>query len=121
MTCFPIYGFAKVKDADYIGCDHHLLSYLNIIEKAHCLYCSYTVGLLAYTGEIAARTEQYFCPIKHARKVPILQPRYDTFLRYGDEEDFHRKVDEFRRALAREPTNPQSSKSRWDSGIQLFS
>ena len=102
LACFPIYRIARVKRADYIVYDHHLLAYLNFFEKAHCLYCSYAVGLLAYAGEIVARTEQYFCPIKHARKVLAANPRYDSFLRYGDEADFHRKLEEFRSALARE-------------------
>jgi hypothetical protein len=102
MTSFPIYRIAKVKRADYIVYDHHLLGYLNFIEKAHCLYCSYAVGMLAYAGEIVARTEQYFCPIKHARKVLAEHSRYEQFLRYGDEEDFHGKLEKFRSALAEE-------------------
>jgi hypothetical protein len=102
MTCFPVYRIAKVKRSDYIVFDHHLLAYLNIIEKAHCLFCSYAVGLLAYTSEIVARTEQYFCPIKHARKVLAANSRYEHFLRYGDEEDFHGKLEEFRSELAME-------------------
>jgi len=102
MTCFPIYRIAKVKRTDYIVYDHHMLAYLNIIEKAHCLYCSYAVGLLAYAGEIIARTEQYFCPIKHANKVLAAHSRYKHFLRFGDEEDFHGKLEAFREELARE-------------------
>jgi len=102
MTCFPIYRIAKVKRADYIVYDHHLLAYLNIVEKAHCLYCSYAVGLLAYASEIIARTEQYFCPIKHANKVLAAHSRYKHFLRYGDEEDFHDKLEAFREELAKE-------------------
>jgi hypothetical protein len=100
--CFPVYGIAKVKRADYIVFDHQHLAYLNIIEKSHCLYCSYAVGLLAYASEIIARTEQYFCPIKHARKVLASHSRYDDFLDYGDGQDFHCKLEGFRTALARE-------------------
>jgi len=100
--CFPVYGISRVKRADYIVFDHQHLAYLNIIEKAHCMYCSYAVGMLAYTGEIIARTEQYFCPIKHARKLLSEHSRYDCFLDYGDGEEFHRKLEEFRAALARE-------------------
>ena len=104
VLCFPVYGIPKVKRADYIVFDHQHLAYLNIIEKAHCLYCSYAVGMLAYTSEIIARTEQYFCPIKHACKVLASHSRYDDFLDYGDGQDFHRKLEEFRTALAREET-----------------
>jgi len=75
LTCFPVYRIARVKRADYIVYDHHLLAYLNIIEKAHCLYCSYAVGLLAYAGEIIARTEQMFCPAYGAMPVGYCAPR----------------------------------------------
>ena len=68
LTCFPIYRVARVRRANYIALDHQHLAYLNIIEKVDCMYCSYAVGLLGYAQEITARTEQYFCPIKHARK-----------------------------------------------------
>jgi hypothetical protein len=102
LVCFPVYRISKVKRANYIVYDHQLLAYLNIIEKAHCLYCSYAVGLLAYSGEIIARTEQYFCPIKHAHKIPGAHSRYASFLRYGDEDDFHGKLEKFRSELAKE-------------------
>ncbi len=102
VLCFPIYRIPRVKRADYIMFDHQHLAYLNAIEKAHCLYCSYAVGMLAYTSEIIARTEQYFCPIKHANKVVSAHSRYECFLDYGDGEEFHRKLEEFRTSLARE-------------------
>jgi hypothetical protein len=62
LTYFSIYRISRVKRADYFVLDHQHLAYLNIIEKMHCMYCSYTVGLLAYAREITARTEQYFLP-----------------------------------------------------------
>lgn len=102
LSCFPVYRIARVKRADYIVYDHQHLAYLNIIEKAHCLYCSYASGLLSYAGEIIARTEQYFCPIKHARKVLAAHSRYDKFLHYGDADDFHGKLEAIRGELASE-------------------
>ncbi|MBI5917876.1 MAG: hypothetical protein HY849_00670 [Nitrosomonadales bacterium] len=101
-TCFPIYGIPKVKRADYIVFDHQHLAYLNIIEKFHCLYCSYGNGLIAYAREIIGRTEQYFCPIKHAHKVLGTHPRYPQFLEYGEAEDFEKRLEEYRQALAKE-------------------
>ena len=101
-TCFPIYRIAKVNRANYIVMDHQHLAYLNIIEKVHCMYCSYAVGLLGYASEITARTEQYFCPIKHARKVLGEHSRYERFLAYGNADNLHDKVAEFRSALAKE-------------------
>jgi hypothetical protein len=83
-VCFPIYGIPKVRRRDYLIFDRGRLAYLNAIEKVGCVYCSYANGLLAYIAEIAGRTEQYFCPIKHAD--PVVQPhsRYPQFLPYGD-------------------------------------
>jgi len=68
-SCFPIYKIAKVRRADYVVFDRSQLQYLNFIEKFHCTYCEYANGLISYIREIIARTEEYFCPIKHARKV----------------------------------------------------
>jgi len=101
-TCFPIYRIARVRRANYIVMDHQHLAYLNIIEKVHCMYCSYAVGLLGYAQEITARTEQYFCPIKHARKVLNSHARYKHCLEYGEADNLHAKVEEFRAALAKE-------------------
>lgn len=101
-TCFPIYGIARVKRADYFMMDHQHLAYLNVIEKVHCLYCSYAVGLLAYAREITARTEQYFCPIKHAGKILGVHSRYEHFLDYGEADNFHGRLEEIRAALAKE-------------------
>jgi hypothetical protein len=102
ISCFPIYGIARVKRANYIVMDHQHLAYLNIIEKVDCMYCSYAVGMLGYAGEITARTEQYFCPIKHARKILSSHSRYEHFLDYGNADDFHDKVEQFRSELATE-------------------
>ena len=105
LTCFPIYGIAKVRRADYIVFDRRHLAYLNIIEKFDCLYCSYGNGLLAYATEIFSRTEQYFCPIKHAQKVLGKHARYKYFLDYGDATDLHKKFEEIRVALINENEN----------------
>jgi hypothetical protein len=102
LTCFPIYRIARVRRSDYIVFDQRHLAYLNWIEKLDCLYCSYGNGLMAYAREVFARTEQYFCPIKHARRVRGTHERYAKFIDYGDAEDLHRKFEELRVALIRE-------------------
>lgn len=84
LICFPIYGIPKVRRQDYIVIDRYALTYLNAIEKLNCVYCGYFNGLIAYVQEIAARTEQYWCPIKHARKIRTLHSRYAKFLEFGD-------------------------------------
>lgn len=102
LTCFPIYGIPRVRRRDYFVMDHQHLAYLNIIEKVDCMYCSYSTGMLAYALEITARTEQYFCPIKHAQKTLGTHTRYRNFLDYGEADEFHDKIEEFRSELAHE-------------------
>lgn len=101
-ACFPIYGVSKVRRADYIVFDRHHLGYLNFIEKFHCTYCEYGNGLMSYMAEILARTEQYFCPIKHAHKILGTHARYNRFLDYGDAADYEAKLEEYRLALGKE-------------------
>jgi len=102
LTCFPIYGIKRVRRSDYIIYDRMHLNYLNFIEKFHCTYCAYGNGMIAYVSEVIARTEQYFCPIKHARKILGTHSRYERFLEYGDAEDYQKKLEEYRRALENE-------------------
>jgi hypothetical protein len=111
-TCFPIYGITKVKRSDYLVYDHQHLAYLNVIEKFHCLYCSYGNGLIAYTREITARTEQYFCPIKHAHKILGHHAHYARFLDYGEAEDFHNKLEELRAELAEQKNKSGGDKKQ---------
>lgn len=102
LTCFPIYGIKKVRRADYIIFDRQQLNYLNFIEKFHCTYCAYGSGMIAYISEIVARTEQYFCPIKHARKILGTHARYASFLDYGEAGNYEVKLEEYRRALSKD-------------------
>jgi len=99
-SCFPIYRMAKVRRSDYIAFDRHKLEYLNWIEKFHCTYCAYGNGVLAFASEVAARTEEYFCPIKHAQKVLGCHDRYERFLAYGEAVDFSTKLEETRCKLS---------------------
>ncbi len=100
-VCFPIYRVTKVRRSDYIVFDRRHLSYLNFIEKFHCTYCEYGTGLMGYMGEILARTEQYFCPIKHAHKILGTHSRYNRFLDYGEADAYEAKLNEFRIALGK--------------------
>ena len=52
--------------------------------------------------EILARTEQYFCPIKHAYKILGAHTRYKLFLNYGDAADYEKRLEAFRVALGQE-------------------
>jgi hypothetical protein len=100
-TCFPIYGIRRVRRSDYFVYDRHHLGFLNFIEKFHCTYCEYGNGLMAYMTEILARTEEYFCPIKHARKVLGTHARYRNFLSYGDPENYAAKLEAYRVGLGK--------------------
>jgi hypothetical protein len=100
-ACFPIYRIAKVRRGDYIVFDRHQLGYLNFIERFHCEYCAYGTGLIAYATEIVARTEQYFCPIKHARKILGVHAHYEGFIAYGDSADYHARLEQYRKASAK--------------------
>ena len=86
--CFPLYGIPKAKRGDYFIFDRVRLSYLNGIEKINCLYCSYGNGVAAYTLEVAARTEQYWCPIKHAESMLGHHSRYHLFTDFGDGQQY---------------------------------
>ena len=90
--CFPAYGLAKVRRADYLVFDRHHLPYLNALEKLNCAYCSYANGLISYVGEIAARTEAYWCPIKHARRMVMTHAHYADFADFGDAEAYRRAI-----------------------------
>jgi len=94
--CFPIYGIPKVRRGDYLLFDRHRLSYLNAIEKLNCEYCAYANGLLAYVREVASRTEEYWCPIKHARRVLGVHPRYGSFVDYGDADAYRHDLERLR-------------------------
>jgi len=91
--CFPAYGIKKVPRGDFIMMDRHHLEYLNVFEKLNCAYCGYANGLAGYFREIAARTEEYWCPIKHARRVRQPHSRYHTFVAYEDAKGYRKKVE----------------------------
>ena len=95
--CFPVYGIPKVKRSDFLVFDRHHLAYLNLLEKFNCFYCSYANGLLPYFREIVGRTEQYWCPIKHARKLVSLHSRYEHFAEFGDAEGYRQNLENIRR------------------------
>jgi hypothetical protein len=95
-TCFPLYGIPLVRRVDFFVYDRHYLAYLNIVEKFHCFYCAYANGLAAYIKQIIALTEQYWCPIKHARRIIEAHSRYRHFVDFGDAETYRKKLDALR-------------------------
>jgi hypothetical protein len=99
LVCFSIWGMERVKRADYVIIDRHRLAYLNGIQKLNCAYCSYANGVIAYAREAASRTEQFWCPIKHALRVRSPHPRYRGFVDYGDAEGFRARLDALRQEV----------------------
>jgi hypothetical protein len=85
------------KRSDYIVFDRQYLGYLNVVEKLNCLYCAYFNGVMQYASSIAGRTEFYFCPIKHAKKIAYKHEFYHTFLPYGDGNEYQKKLKELRK------------------------
>lgn len=97
--CFRLYNVRRVQRSKYVVMDRHQLAYLNGIEKFNCIYCGYGNGVIAYTREIVARTEQYWCPIKHARRVAGSHSRYRNFVPYGDAENYKSELLRLREEL----------------------
>lgn len=123
--CFPLFRIQKVYRSDCWLFDRSHLAYLNALEKLNCAYCSYGNGLAAYFTEIASRTEQYWCPIKHSRRMPHAHARYPHFVDFGDAENFHTELQTLREQLRviedkqdaeLDPQGPMDSPARPGSG-----
>ena len=97
--CFPVYGIPRVRRRDFVVIDRQHLAYLNGLQKLNCVYCGYANGLVGFVREVAARTEAFWCPIKHARRVAEPHSQYVRFVDFGDERAFQARVDERRQAL----------------------
>ena len=96
-VCFPLFGIPKVKRGEHVIFDRRHLRYLNVIEKLNCLYCSYFNGVVSFATEVGARTEQYWCPIKHAAQLKTIHSRYHTFVDFGDSDEFRKKLPDIRK------------------------
>lgn len=101
-VCFPVYRIPKVNPKDYIRLDRHKLAYLNGIEKLNCDFCAYFNGAIAFAREIGSRTEQYWCPIRHALAVKGSHSRYNRFAEYGNAESYRAELNRLRTELLEE-------------------
>lgn len=106
--CFRIYKVPLVIRSEYIVIDRHQLPYLNTIQKINCVYCGYGNGLMAYAREIIARTEQYWCPIKHARRAKGQHDREQKFFDYGDADAWRNQL-QLIRCDWEDPVSPSTS------------
>lgn len=105
--CFRIYGIPLVHRTEYLVFDRHHLAYLNAIEKINCTYCGYGNGLIEYAREVVGRTEQYWCPIKHAQRTLDPHHRMLKYCDYGDAEAWSSNLEVLRKEMAED-----SNKSR---------
>tara|TARA_R110002072_G_scaffold269868_2_gene429339 strand:- start:79284 stop:79976 length:693 start_codon:yes stop_codon:yes gene_type:complete len=94
--CFRVYKVPLVNRKEYVVIDRHRLPYLNTLQKINCVYCGYGNGLLAYAREVLARTEQFWCPIKHAMRTKGLHDREQKFLDYGDADAWRNQLQKIR-------------------------
>ena len=44
--------------------------------------------MISYAQEIAGRTERYWSPIKHAKKIKKFHSSYSKFMDYNDAKDY---------------------------------
>lgn len=100
--CFPVYGIPKVRRRDYIAIDRQHLAYLNGLQKLNCVYCGYGNGLIAFVREVAGRTESYWCPIKHSRRLASTHEHYGSFADYGAAETLREDWEEAREQVQKE-------------------
>ena len=103
LVCFPLYRIPRVRRRDFFVYDRGRLAYLNVLEKLNCQYCAYATGLLAYAREVVGRTEQYWCPIKHARHAADAPPGHAhvcRFVAFGDADAYRQQLEPLRQELA---------------------
>ena len=101
-----MFGIAKVRRTDYLIFDREGLPYLNSIEKFNCFYCSYANGVAGYACEAAARTAQYWCPIKRARRMRAAHDHYPKFFEHGDGEAYRLGLEGLRGDLSSDAAPP---------------
>jgi len=96
-VCFRIYGIPRVRRGDYLIIDRYHLGYLNAIERVNCVYCGYSNQLIEYAREVGGRTEQFWCPIKHARRTLDPHRRTGRFVDYGDAAGYGTRLEPLRK------------------------
>ncbi len=110
LIALPLYRIPRVRREEYFIYDRRFLDYLNIIQKANCLYCSYVNGLFAYATEIGARTERYWCPVKASQRPGMSHRWYKDFADYGNPEEWQAKFNRLESFVDTETDSRQSEK-----------
>lgn len=111
-VCFRLWRIPAVRRSEHLILDRHRLAYLNGVQMLNCLYCGYANGALSYAREIGGRTEQYWCPIKHATDPPAPHAGYAGFIDYADDQGFAERAAALRAAVqAPPPGDPLKGKA----------
>ena len=97
QVCFRIYKIPLVSPKNYFIFDRKFLPYLNWLERFNCFYCSYYNGLSAYMQEIIGRTERYWCPIKHSRRMSNPHSHYHAFMDYSPSKNMRKDWEQLRK------------------------
>lgn len=101
--CFRVYGMDRVQRSTDIVIDRHRLAYLNGIEKLNCVFCGDANGVFADVREVASRTEQYWCPIRHAKRTRAPHPHCQDFVDFGDAAGYRQELPRLRAELRPKP------------------
>ena len=107
-VCFPLFRIAVVRPREHFVVDRHRLRYLNPVERLNCAYCGYANGLMSFAREIIARTEQYWCPIKHSQQISTAHARYARYAAFGDAERYPEVQARLRAELDAERRRPKT-------------
>jgi hypothetical protein len=105
--CFRLWRIERSRRSEHLRIDRHKLSYLTALQKLNCVYCSYATGVLAFAVDIAARTEQYWCPIQHERAPTAPNARYSSFIPFGERRAIGSRWEALRDALRRDAQKDQ--------------
>ena len=111
-VCFPVFGIRLVRRSAYVVIDRQHLAYLNTIEKVNCMYCGYANGVFAYVREVGGRTEQYRCPIRHAKAVAAPHAHYREFVDFGDASGYRQQLPLLRARLKTETQDEVSDEPK---------
>ncbi len=98
-VCFPLYRIPKIRRRDYIQYNRGKMESLGLIDKAHCHYCSYVNGAIAYAAKVAGQTEKIWCPLRHAAENKFVELPHQKSFVSGDQKS---ELEEYYQSLEQE-------------------
>lgn len=95
-VCFRLYGIELIDRRLYVRCTPRGKALLNWVDRFHCWYCSYANGVFNFSRAVAAETEKYWCPIRHASKPGAQEPAHHKgFVPDGDEKALQQVISSY--------------------------